>query len=203
MKPKLLKVSLTGLVLLVCSLFNVANAGIIKTEQIIFEQQTQGTDIFRLSEGYFGPETLTLILFQYDFEFGFEYTNNNNEIEDAKAHFTLKDTGADLSSYVGTISAQISPNESFSKTMYHSDDITLWQPDHIAAWRDGTRFDMTSMIDSLSGDAKSNGIIRAGGVITIQYIIDGEPVNVPEPSTFAIFALGMVGLASRRFKKQS
>ena len=26
---------------------------------------------------------------------------------------------------------------------------------------------------------------------------------VPEPSTFAIFALGMIGLASRRFKKQS
>jgi len=28
-------------------------------------------------------------------------------------------------------------------------------------------------------------------------------INVPEPSTFAIFALGMIGLASRRFKKQS
>jgi hypothetical protein len=27
--------------------------------------------------------------------------------------------------------------------------------------------------------------------------------NVPEPSTLAIFALGMMGLASRRFKKQS
>jgi hypothetical protein len=28
-------------------------------------------------------------------------------------------------------------------------------------------------------------------------------VNVPEPSTLAIFALGLIGLASRRFKKQS
>ena len=27
--------------------------------------------------------------------------------------------------------------------------------------------------------------------------------QVPEPSTLAIFALGMIGLASRRFKKQS
>ena len=35
--------------------------------------------------------------------------------------------------------------------------------------------------------------------------IDTTPaVNaVPEPSTLAIFALGMIGLASRRFKKQS
>jgi hypothetical protein len=29
------------------------------------------------------------------------------------------------------------------------------------------------------------------------------PVDVPEPTTLAIFALGMIGLASRRFKKQS
>jgi len=28
-------------------------------------------------------------------------------------------------------------------------------------------------------------------------------VDVPEPSTLAIFALGMIVLASRRFKKQS
>ncbi len=28
-------------------------------------------------------------------------------------------------------------------------------------------------------------------------------IDVPEPSTFAIFALGMIGLASRRFKKKS
>ncbi|MCW8866057.1 MAG: PEP-CTERM sorting domain-containing protein [Colwellia sp.] len=28
-------------------------------------------------------------------------------------------------------------------------------------------------------------------------------IEVPEPSTFAIFALGLIGLASRRFKKQS
>jgi hypothetical protein len=27
--------------------------------------------------------------------------------------------------------------------------------------------------------------------------------EVPEPSTLAIFALGIIGLASRRFKKQS
>ncbi len=30
-----------------------------------------------------------------------------------------------------------------------------------------------------------------------------KTVTVPEPSTLAIFALGMIGLASRRFKKQS
>jgi len=33
--------------------------------------------------------------------------------------------------------------------------------------------------------------------------VDVEVSAVPEPSTLAIFALGMIGLASRRFKKQS
>ena len=32
---------------------------------------------------------------------------------------------------------------------------------------------------------------------------DKSPSTVPEPSTLAIFALGLIGLASRRFKKQS
>ncbi len=32
---------------------------------------------------------------------------------------------------------------------------------------------------------------------------DLEPTSVPEPSTLAIFALAMIGFASRRFKKQS
>ncbi|MEY8199126.1 MAG: PEP-CTERM sorting domain-containing protein, partial [Colwellia sp.] len=34
-------------------------------------------------------------------------------------------------------------------------------------------------------------------------LINVPPSTVPEPSTLAIFALGMIGLASRRFKKQS
>ena len=33
--------------------------------------------------------------------------------------------------------------------------------------------------------------------------VGDETFDVPEPSTLAIFALGMIGLASRRFKKQS
>jgi hypothetical protein len=38
--------------------------------------------------------------------------------------------------------------------------------------------------------------------LTLNYEYE-ERVAVPEPSTLAIFALGMIGLASRRFKKQS
>lgn len=43
------------------------------------------------------------------------------------------------------------------------------------------------------------------GVVTVNTIIDEEEqvASVPEPSTLAIFALGVIGLASRRFKKES
>ena len=36
----------------------------------------------------------------------------------------------------------------------------------------------------------------------VNYEINGVASQVPEPTTLAIFALGIMGLASRRFKKQ-
>jgi hypothetical protein len=44
-----------------------------------------------------------------------------------------------------------------------------------------------------------NGISNGGYTIASRDV----QVNVPEPSTLAIFGLGLMGLASRRFKKQS
>jgi hypothetical protein len=49
---------------------------------------------------------------------------------------------------------------------------------------------------SLDQDSTTLDTISFESVTTI-------PTDVPEPSTLAIFALGMIGLASRRFKKQS
>jgi hypothetical protein len=40
------------------------------------------------------------------------------------------------------------------------------------------------------------------GDVLVTWAIRGTAVPVPEPSTLAIFALGIMGLASRRFKKQ-
>ncbi len=38
---------------------------------------------------------------------------------------------------------------------------------------------------------------------SIGFLLVREAQDVPEPSALAIFALGMMGLASRRFKKKS
>ena len=48
---------------------------------------------------------------------------------------------------------------------------------------------------------RRNGVflVRTGEIL----IDDPNLTKVPEPSTLAIFALGVIGLASRRFKKQS
>jgi hypothetical protein len=44
---------------------------------------------------------------------------------------------------------------------------------------------------------------RFSGAVDNLSLSSGAPTSVPEPSTLAIFALSMIGLASRRFKKQS
>jgi hypothetical protein len=36
----------------------------------------------------------------------------------------------------------------------------------------------------------------------VDNVVINDNVSVPEPTTLAIFALGIMGLASRRFKKQ-
>lgn len=47
----------------------------------------------------------------------------------------------------------------------------------------------------------STDFLLRSAVMTVD--INENPASVPEPSTLAIFVLGMIGLASRRFKKKS
>jgi hypothetical protein len=48
-----------------------------------------------------------------------------------------------------------------------------------------------------------NGIVELGNASTIFGVGLVKNTVVPEPSTLAIFGLGLLGLASRRFKKQA
>ena len=67
--------------------------------------------------------------------------------------------------------------------------------------------DGTSLLRTMNTTRDYTGgiAVRAFGGVSIDTIcLNGcSSVNVPEPSTFAIFALGLMGLASRRFKKRS
>ena len=51
---------------------------------------------------------------------------------------------------------------------------------------------------SLQFSASKNSIMLLRDVAS-----NTSPTSIPEPSTLAIFALGMMGLVTRRFKKKS
>jgi hypothetical protein len=57
--------------------------------------------------------------------------------------------------------------------------------------------------DVTKSDIKAGLEAMSISVATVVYDYTAAAMPVPEPSTLAIFALGMIGLASRRFKKQS
>jgi hypothetical protein len=60
-------------------------------------------------------------------------------------------------------------------------------PTSAPVWKDGVYSDVVNYFQA--------GTVQGHSSLTIS--------TIPEPTTLAIFALGMIGLASRRFKKQS
>ncbi len=86
-----------------------------------------------------------------------------------------------------------SSDPSGMRTLTQSYVLTQAQTNSILA--DGS---LTIDIDFLSGVHDfSQSYPNPGVTVAFSY----ESASVPEPSTLAIFALGMIGLASRRFKK--
>lgn len=66
----------------------------------------------------------------------------------------------------------------------------------------GSRYDLSSQY--FSGKLDNVRIYdEALEQSLLGFYTDGTVMDVPEPSTLAIFALGMIGLASRRFNKES
>jgi hypothetical protein len=87
-------------------------------------------------------------------------------------------------------------------------DLAAQNTDNCIGDPNGNYCNWTNIGASFAGTAKS---INFGGSanfiafddVTFGSEVAGEATDVPEPSTLAIFALGIMGLASRRFKKQS
>lgn len=68
--------------------------------------------------------------------------------------------------------------------------------------KDGVGVGLYNRVDYYNlGDTSTSSGNRSNGVGPYNSSLFVRSVNVPEPSTLAIFALGMIGLASRRFKK--
>jgi hypothetical protein len=69
----------------------------------------------------------------------------------------------------------------------------------LSAPNDPRRIAVMYYLDDFGSDIETVIAYELGAVTSSP----ATPPSVPEPSTLAIFALGMIGLASRRFKKQS
>ena len=59
----------------------------------------------------------------------------------------------------------------------------------------------TKLIKSISFGLGDGQITTTDGYFEIDDLTIGASTSVPEPSTLAIFALAMMGIASRRFNK--
>jgi hypothetical protein len=79
-----------------------------------------------------------------------------------------------------------------------------WDAGDVLSWS-GDLVSTTNFSDFVPGTVSTKRINFASddNISDFLTITVASSVSVPEPSTLAIFALGMIGLASRRLKKQS
>ena len=193
------------------SVSSFANAGIIG----YLEEINSGSDLRLTIEGYLNTATLgafstqtntdTLLYAQANWAY-----LTNDTIDDGLAnHFSTPvnstSTGGGLTSLIifgGTIISggeyYFGANDGSNFVWVNEDYVSGTIVKHIVEYS-GSNFTTESITLGDSVTKSWNG----GGAGNFISIIAASPSAVPEPSTLAIFALGMIGLASRRFKKQS
>jgi hypothetical protein len=198
MKYKLIKTAAASLILALSSVINIASATLITFEDIAPPGGVPN---------YNNPFTLD----------GFTFTPNHGHIADSAAGYN--DNGTDFylhdsSSLMNIIKVG---NGLFS---FDSVDLASWGGGtgtlivNVEGWNNGIMVatqainfnnvwrteSMSAAFGSVDHITLHNSNSSAG---YDNFVFDTAAQDVPEPSTLAIFALGMIGLASRRFKKQS
>lgn len=181
---KFLNAALVSLVLSTSFFVNSANAGLILSNYTHVNTQGQEhTKTFNVS----GMENYKNLVFTVKARG--DYGTLSNElieffIDDTSfGEFTYNTAG--VTSVVGpTGNSALDYIIDFSFTISDSDWTSLYANDSL-----------------LKIDWKNSNAVDARDNYFVDYSLSGEPSQVPEPTTLAIFALGMIGLASRRFKK--
>jgi len=188
MKFKLLKATCIGLIFSVCGLLNTANATLIELDDWWLQTDAHG---------------------------GLRQSTYNEDVyfAVAKTNFSLTDTFEMINGYHWASTAEAdaifgnNSNWSGNHVYYNQGGWSAYQ------W-EGVNRVMFMLSDSLSTNkykhAGNYDEFRLNTYANIDsyslkagFMLIKDDVNVPEPSTLAIFALGIIGLASRRFKKQS
>jgi len=217
MKGKFLNSTLAGVILAISCLVNLANAGIITVGDASFEDSplnhgSWGDMVGPWSGGWVDtyPGGYSLDILAHDgeqvasgntyqlldvlFEAGQDYS--------LTAWFTPRDAGWGHGP-AGFYMEDIGHNNGATLLDGFSSSPLFGGPQH------GVWTEFTINYTATGADAgKKIGIYLGSAYwddisLTTTANTNSAPSSVPEPSTLAIFALGLMGVASRRFKKQS
>jgi hypothetical protein len=184
MKIKFLNTAVAGLVLSISCLVNFANAGLILSDSTVVNTAGQNySQTFNVA----GFENHTNLVFAVEAR-GDYGTQSDEFIEffiDAISFGDFDYNTAGVTSVVGpTGSAEFDYIMNFSFTISDTDWNTQYAND-----------------SQLQVQWTNSPTVGSAGGYYVDFSLTGNPSVVPEPSTLAIFALGILGLASRRFKK--
>jgi hypothetical protein len=197
MKFKFLIATLVSLVLSVSCLVNVANAGLISVDDWHLTTDNNG-GLRQLAQSQFSDIYLAVSK---------DTTFNSIDTYEIMAGYRQMTTAEAVTRFLGNGAFGTLPIFSYynqagwsgytweGKNRYqfiYSDTVTTGHYKHAGNYESHNN----------TGSFNINTTNFAGFVL----IKDDSllnPTDVPEPSTLAIFALGLMGLASRRFKKQS
>jgi len=155
-----------------------ANAGLIHTIE------------FSVSDFPFGPITGTFS--------GIDENNNGKILADEISHFLIEyDTCSGCPGPEYVISSLDLEPILFQQFGFDITNRTL----KFQVKQGAIRFDFNTDRNQIAfyDDYTEGGTLKRECLLNCSLVVS----TVPEPSTLAIFALGMIGLASRRFKKQS
>ncbi len=212
MNIKMLKAALAGLIL---SISGFANAGLITYDDRTVFENTLSSFNTQSFEGLASAGSL----FNTTLPAGLTIGDVSYQSIGSSNYIAVVDPAFSLSLYDrGTGAVIHSPDGGYMRMMLPSDIFAIGA-DFSTIFRG---FDVMS-IEFSTGDTSTvtagdpwtfKGFISDQEIQWVQFggvsdypLMDnftyGTTVDVPEPSTLAIFALGMIGLASRRFKKQS
>jgi len=202
MKYKFLQAAVTGLMLTVC---NMANAGLIIGSGWDDDNNIE-TGSFSVSNGLSAWTSTDLFLIQHDpgvisgQEDDFAVLFNNFGHLSTGLN-SLSTTGG--ASNIGTLWSIGTGADIMNVSFLGNYVVDLFTDELFNATGEGyLTYGTNSVLLSFVSEATNNGI--SASILTTYTVkeLTNPNISVPEPSTLAILALGIMGLASRRFKKQ-
>jgi len=205
MKFKFFRSAFVGVVLSATFLVNVANAGLINFEGIsgsgIYEYTYVNGYTQDLGGGFSlsSPSGATFII-------GSNYNTNWGNAVSSGLHGLGFYSGYSVIDNGGSIFDALSVN---AGSVYQDNTSILIEGflsgilTHSVTTGFYNLYESSNVILNFTGIDALRFSLLTGSSALVDDIITSSSIDVPEPSTLAIFALGMIGLASRRFKKQS